>query len=106
MAVPFYQKCDPHDPRKALNADLLMGIGETIGSGERYFTGKDVLKALKIHKVDPKPYEWYVYLKDKYPLQTSGFGMGVERFFLWLFKHDDIRDCQLLPRFNGVKTSF
>jgi len=106
MAVPFYQKYDPDNPKKALNADLLMGIGETIGSGERHSTAKEVIKALHLHKVNPRPYKWYIYLKEKYPLQTSGFGMGVERFFLWLLKHDDIRDCQLLPRFSGIKTDF
>lgn len=106
MAVPFYQKFDPEDQSKALNADLLMGIGETIGSGQRHINGDELRKALKIHKVDAKPYQWYIYLKDEYPIQTSGFGMGVERFMLWLLKHDDIRDCQLLPRFKGIKTNF
>lgn len=47
-------------------------------------------------------YEWYCTMKEKYPMKTSGFGLGIERFILWLFKHDDIRDCQILPRFNGV----
>ena len=106
MAVPFYQKYDPADPQKTLNADLLMGIGEIIGSGERHFSGVEVKKALDKHRVSSEPYGWYIYMKEKYPLQTSGFGMGVERFFLWLLKHDDIRDCQLLPRFNGIKTNF
>ena len=31
-------------------------------------------------------------------VQTSGFGMGIERFILWLLKHNDIRDCTLLLR--------
>ena len=39
--------------------------------------------------------------KNEYPLKTSGYGMGIERYILWLTKKDDIRDCQLLPRFNG-----
>ena len=43
-----------------------------------------------------------IKMKDIYPLKTSGFGMGIERFILWLTKQDDIRDCQILPRFNGV----
>ncbi|HBP51332.1 TPA: asparaginase [Candidatus Shapirobacteria bacterium] len=106
MAVPFYQKFDPKDETKALNADLLMGIGETIGSGQRHSNGEEVKKALNIHDVDKKPYEWYIYMKEKYPIQTSGFGMGIERFILWLLKHDDIRDCQLLPRFNGIESAF
>lgn len=106
MAVPFYQKYDDRNSKKAVNADLLMGIGETIGSGERHSTAVELRKALKMHGVKEKPYEWYIYMKEKYPLQTSGFGLGVERFLLWVLKHDDIRDCQLLPRFNGVKSAF
>ena len=62
----------------------------------------EVLEALKYHNVDRKEYEWYCCMKEKYPLKTSGFGMGIERFMLWILKHDDIRDCQLIPRFNGV----
>jgi asparaginyl-tRNA synthetase len=106
MAVPFYQKNDDRNSKKAVNADLLMGIGETIGSGERHSTAVELRKALKMHGVEEKPYKWYLYMKEKYPLQTSGFGLGVERFLLWVLKHDDIRDCQLLPRFNGVKSAF
>jgi len=106
LAVPFYQKRDDKDPTKAVNADLLMGIGETIGSGERHSNVIELRKALKMHNIEEQPYEWYIYMKEKYPLQTSGFGLGVERFLLWVLKHDDIRDCQLLPRFNGTKSAF
>jgi len=106
MAVPFYQKFDPNNETKALNADLLMGIGETIGSGQRHTSGEETKKALAVHHVSEKPYEWYIFMKDKYPMQTSGFGMGIERFILWLLKHDDIRDCQILPRFNGIESAF
>lgn len=100
MAVPFYQAYEK-DTGKVLNADLLFGIGEVVGSGERHFNSTDVLGALKEHQVNPNEYEWYLKLKELYPMKTSGFGMGIERYILWLLKHDDIRDCQILPRFNG-----
>lgn len=99
-AVPFYQSMDI-DKKYANNADLLIGIGETVGAGERHCNGNDVREALKLHQVSEEEYEWYIEMKDKYPMQTSGFGMGVERFILWLTKKDDIRDCQILPRFLG-----
>lgn len=101
MSVPFYQAAT-NNMTKAKNADLLIGIGETVGLGERHKNGKEVREALRYHNVDEKEYEWYVNMKDKYPLQTSGFGLGIERFVLWITKHKDIRDCQLVPRFNGV----
>ena len=99
-AVPFYQSTNT-DKRYANNADLLIGIGETVGAGERYRTGKEVREALKLHQVSEDEYKWYIEMKDKYPMKTSGFGMGIERFILWLTKKDDIRDCQILPRFLG-----
>ncbi len=100
MAVPFYQ-ATINDGKIAKNADLLIGIGETVGAGERHETGDEVRKSLDMHQVK-EGYDWYIKMKDIYPLKTSGFGMGIERFILWLTKQDDIRDCQILPRFNGV----
>lgn len=104
LSVPFYQKFFPANGMKAINADLLMGIGETIGAGERHVTGVDVKKSIRIHKIKENPYKWYIDLKNSFPLQTSGFGMGVERFLLWLLNHNEIRDMQLLPRFNGKRS--
>lgn len=104
LSVPFYQKGVDGKFEKAVCADFLFGIGETVGSGERLFDGNDVLKALKYHKVSPESYKWYIDVKNKVPLQTSGFGLGVERFLLWMLKHDDIRDIQIVPRFNGIKS--
>ncbi len=102
LAVPFYQAFADTEQRTALNADLLFGIGEVIGAGERHRSSREVDAALALHQVGRGEYEWYCTMKDQYPLQTAGFGMGVERFMLWMLKHNDIRDLQLLPRFNGV----
>lgn len=102
FAVPFYQAYDESNT-KALNADLLLGIGEVIGAGQRHKNIGEVRYALQNHAVDAGEYEWYMKMKSERPLQTSGFGMGIERFMLWVLKHDDIRDCQILPRFNGIE---
>lgn len=101
LAVPFYQAQDATG-NYALNADLLFGIGEVVGAGERHSTGEQLREALALHQLQEDGYEWYVYMKDHFPMQTAGFGMGVERFLLWLTKQDDIRDFQIIPRFNGV----
>lgn len=98
--VPFYQAEAP-DGLHAKCADLLIGIGETVGCGERHSTKEEVLKALAEHRVDSCAYSWYTAMKEKAPQKTSGFGMGTERFLLWLLQQSDIRDCQILPRFNG-----
>ncbi|WP_155120220.1 asparagine synthetase A [Microcystis aeruginosa] len=103
LALPFYQAYSDDTKKKALNADLLMGIGEVVGLGERHQKGDEVLESLRMRQINEKDYSWYYDMKKKYPLQTSGFGLGIERFLLWIFKHDDIRDCQIFPRFNGVE---
>lgn len=101
LAVPFYQKMDNKIKGTTRNADLLMGIGETVGSGERHFDSKELIESLSKHEVDVKEYEWYIKMKEKYPLQTSGFGMGTERFLMWVLKCNDIRNMQICLRFNG-----
>lgn len=103
LAVPFYQKLDSKIEGTTKNADLLMGIGETVGCGERHKEYKEVLKALDKHSVLPEEYEWYIELKKQFPMQTAGFGMGIERFLMWVLKAADIRNMQLCLRFNGEK---
>lgn len=101
LSIPFYQK--KASDGTGLNADLLFGIGEVVGCGQRNETFEELMQALKEHNVDKSSYEWYVYMKEHYPMTTSGFGMGMERFILFLINHDDIRDTQLIPRFNGIE---
>jgi asparaginyl-tRNA synthetase len=101
LSVPFYQAFDGDRTGVARNADLLFGPGEIVGAGERHVHPQDLDRALTMHGVDGPEYAWYRALKERQPMLTSGFGMGIERFLMWLLAHDDIRDCQLLPRFNG-----
>lgn len=102
LAVPFYQAySDNQDPPHAANADLLCGLGEMVGAGERHATGDQVVAALQHHEVDHNPYHWYIALKNAYPMQTAGFGLGVERWLQWLTRTSDIRNLQLIPRIHG-----
>lgn len=101
LAVPFYQKLDTEIKGTTRNADLLMGIGETVGCGERHESDEELLKALERHEVSPKEYEWYIEMKKQFPMQTSGFRMGIERFLMWVLKCNDIRNMQICLRFNG-----
>jgi asparaginyl-tRNA synthetase len=103
LSVPFYQAYDDADGTAARCADLLMGIGETVGSGERHAKVEELQRALAHHQVDGAPYNWYAEMRRSHPMQTAGFGLGTERFLCWLLGHDDVRDFQLVPRVNGVQ---
>jgi asparaginyl-tRNA synthetase len=105
LSVPFYQAYIPGtDRRLAANADLLCGLGELVGAGERHATGEEVREALDHHEVPPTDYEWYINMKDTYPMHTAGFGMGVERWLQWLTKNPDIRNLSIIPRVHGFDT--
>jgi len=104
LAVPFYQAYSDEERTHALAADLLMGLGETVGLGQRHARADEVREALARHQVDSSPYEWYIRMRERFPMQTSGFGIGIERYVCWLLKNRDIRDCQLLERYNGAVT--
>jgi asparaginyl-tRNA synthetase len=102
-SVPFYQskfigRSKKSDEIYSNTADLLAGIGEILGAGERVLTGSDIDESLKFHEVSGGGYEWYRQMHEDYNCQTSGFGLGVERYILWLLKHNDIRDVTLLLR--------
>ena len=98
LSTPFYQKTEG---KSSLNADLLLGYGEVVGCGERFENYKDLLESLKLHEVNENDYKWYITMKKNNPLKTSGFGMGIERYLMWLLKCDDIRNLQIFLRING-----
>ncbi|QMU80502.1 asparaginase [Streptacidiphilus sp. PB12-B1b] len=99
LAVPFYQGQDARG--RALNGDLLFGPGEVVGAGERHVGPVELTDALRRHTVPAEDYDWYLRMKTRAPLRTAGFGMGVERFLMWLLGQQDIRNLELLPRVNG-----
>lgn len=97
---PFYQAPEP-GTSASLTADLLAGIGEILGSGQRITTRDSLHDSLVAHQVDPEKYAWYLRMKSLAPLPTGGFGLGLERFLMWVTRTTDIRDCTLLLREHG-----
>ncbi|KAG9340359.1 hypothetical protein JZ751_021472 [Albula glossodonta] len=104
LGVPFYQAyvhCSGKQKAKA--ADLLLGLGETVGLGERHSTPEMVQEALRHHAVPEESYKWYINMRQIKPLLTSGWGMGTERFLCWLLQHNDVRDMHIIPRMKAKK---
>ncbi|MFB7667701.1 amino acid--tRNA ligase-related protein [Kitasatospora sp. NPDC056138] len=100
LSVPFYQAFGDPEGRTAANADLYFGMGEVVGSGERHSNAEQMRRALVMHKVPERDYAWYAEMKQELPMRTSGFGMGLERFLMWVLNHHDIRDIPLVSRVN------
>lgn len=112
--VPFYQKPDPKNKNKAINADLLFPPlmrgafgGEIVGSGQRQDNPNEMYDSLRRqNNISSDVYEWYIDLRKskKYKI-TSGFGIGIERFITWALAKKDIKDTILYPRIKNVKST-
>jgi asparaginyl-tRNA synthetase len=103
LAVPFYQAFGDEAGTTAKSADLYFGMGEVVGSGERHTSAEELRKSIALHGVNEQEYAWYVRMKEEFPMLTSGFGMGIDRFLMWVLKHDDIRDMPLISRTGEPK---
>lgn len=94
----FYMRLN--DDNKTVKAcDLLVpGIGEMVGGSERE-ERLDVLKT-RIAECDLKEsdYWWYVNLRKYGTVKHSGFGLGFERFLMYVTGVTNIRDVLLFPR--------
>jgi len=110
--VPFYQKPDPQNSDKVLNADLVFPPlfkgsfgGEIVGCGQRQDNRKEILESMRRQGISTDSYEWYIHLRDLPGYKkTSGFGLGIERFITWIIGQSNIRDSILYPRLKNIKT--
>jgi asparaginyl-tRNA synthetase len=109
--VAFYQKPDPLNREKVLNADLIFPPiiagafgGEIVGSGQRQDQTREIKESLRRQNINPAPYNWYIKLRQhpNYSV-TSGFGLGIERFIAWALGRSDIKDVILYPRLKNIK---
>jgi len=114
-SVAFYQKPDPKDNTKVLNADLLVpplikdGLGgEILGLGQRQNNANNIIESMeRQHIKDTGRYDWYIKLRENHKYQTtSGFGMGIERYISWILGLKFIEDSCLYPFLKGVKTTY
>ena len=96
----FYMKVDEENPKQVLNNDL-MGphVGEVVGGSEREWKHELLLENMKIHKLNPKDYAWYLDLRKYGSVPHSGFGLGIERVLMSMLKLEHIRDTLPFPRF-------
>src|SRR3989344_6403918 len=110
--VAFYQKPDPRNSNKVINAELIFPPiikdafgGEIVGSGQRQDDYQEIMDSMFRQNINREPYEWYVNLRRLPNYRTtSGFGLGIERFIAWSLCRDDIKDVILYPRLKDIKT--
>ncbi|MGN0287678.1 MAG: asparagine--tRNA ligase [Atopobiaceae bacterium] len=97
----FYMRLNDDGKTVAAADCLVPGIGEIIGGSQRE-ERLDVLEA-RIHELgmDPSQYKYYCDLRRYGGCHHAGFGLGFERFVMYLTGVDNIRDVLPHPRTVG-----
>lgn len=95
----FYMKLsDDNKTVKAMDV-LVPGVGEIIGGSERE-DRLEVLKSKMVAKgLNLDEYAWYLDLRKFGSVPHGGFGLGLERFLMYVTGMSNIRDVIAFPRF-------
>ena len=94
----FYMKQNPDGKTVAATDLLVPGIGEIIGGSEREADPDKLLAVMKERKMDLASYQQYLDLRKFGTAPHGGFGLGFDRFVMYVTGWDNIRHGVLYPR--------
>jgi asparaginyl-tRNA synthetase len=98
----FYMRLND-DGRTVAACDLLVpGVGELIGGSQREERADVLISRMDELGIPRDALRWYTDLRRFGTAPHSGFGVGIERFLLYLTGIGNIRDVIPYPRVPGV----
>lgn len=99
---PFYM-VQNEDEKTVGAVDLLVpGVGELMGGGEREADYEKLVNRMREMGVSEKELWWYLELRRFGSCPHAGFGMGFDRFLLYVTGMENIRDVCSLIRASGT----
>jgi len=97
----FYMKANS-DGKTVAACDLLVpGVGEIVGGSQREDDYNKIVNRCNEMGIDPKGLQWYLDLRKYGYFRSAGFGLGFERFLMYICGVDNIKDVIPFPRFEG-----
>lgn len=94
----FYMKRNK-DNKTVAACDLLMPmIGELVGGSQREDNYDILLEKMKKSNLKIEDYQWYLDLRKYGGCEHAGFGIGFERFLMYISGMENIRDVEAFPR--------
>ncbi|AFZ69122.1 asparagine--tRNA ligase [Deinococcus peraridilitoris] len=96
----FYMQPDPEDERLALCDDMIApeGYGEIIGGSQRIHDYGLLRSRIEEHGLPLDAFDWYLDLRRFGSVPHAGFGLGLERFVMWITGSEHIREVIPFPR--------
>ena len=94
----FYMRVND-DEKTVAACDLLVpGVGEMVGGSQREERLEKLQEQMACRGLKEEDYWWYMNLRKYGSVVHSGFGLGFERFLMYVTGVNNIRDVQIFPR--------
>ena len=88
----FYMRINDDGKTVAACDCLVPGVGELIGGSQREERYDVLMNRMKEMGIESEPLKWYCDLRRFGSVKHAGFGLGLERFILYLTNIGNIRD--------------